>query len=690
MYRSGDGGQTFVKAKVPGARGQGDWSEIKYGLKDPNTGVRPYFAACSWPLNATTPKMFISRDKGANWFPVSLPIASGSIAVTIFDNRLSVAPSAVDPKVVYIEWGDDNITGTVKMWKGTQQGNSNNFAWTDITGNTPTGPGQSFYDLHLRAAPFTGKDGVMKDILYAGTLGVGASFGDGVWFDISRTYSGDDAFHTDQHDLNFDPFNPNELIVGCDGGVYGLTLDAANFDPKLEGKNWKVDGLLNKTLGITQIYFADFHPTDPTIMLGGAQDNSTPAALGDLDSWTNVGVGDGAGCAINPTDPLNQYSCDQEYFYIFRTKDLWQSAEEVDLFTLDFPSAIQFYLFENPPFIGQIAHDPAQNSMYIASEYLWRFNSDSNTWEGDLGGKPLAGGGGRIKAITLAPSDRNRIYTGSNDGQLWMSEDGGATFKRLGFSSLPNRAITGINVHPTNPNDILVTFGGSGAGQLYQCKDTSAKTPKFDYKGGYGITRLPDITADDVTRDPLNPDTNWFVGTDVGVFYTPSAGADWGNATASYGLPNVQISTLKAIPATGYVMASTFGRGFWRLDISNGFSVPIADSIGISLSTTNFQRQGRTIGAKLTITNDRDVNDNGIQFDTMTVTVGAKSVSAQPIPLNVGAIPGIQNGNHYYVTKNISFPLIGKSGDKATLTVTGTLSNDGPRSYTRSVDFVIP
>ena len=282
-----------------------------------------------------------------------------------------------------------------------------------------------------------------------------------------------------------------------------------------------------------------------------------------------------------------------------------------------------------------------------ASEYLWRYDSDKDEWTPDMGGGPLAGAGGRIKCIAVAPSDSDYIYTGSNDGQIWMSSNGGASFTRLTDGSLPYRAVTGINVHPTKPNDILVTFAGNGNGQLYQCKDTSAKKTRFLFKSGYGITRLPDITANDVTRDPLNPDARWFVGTDIGVFYTPTAGTDWGNATVYLGLPNVQITTLKAITSMAevaspiyYLMAGTYGRGIWRLDISNGVTVPIDDSIGISLFVTGFRRQGRTIAGKLTITNDRDVTANGIQFDTMTVTVGDKSVSAQPLPLNVGAIPG--------------------------------------------------
>ena len=583
-------------------------------------------------------------------------------------------------------WGDDGVTGTVKIWKGVQQKNPASFVWTEITGNAPTEPFQSAYSMQLRAAPFVDANGDTKDILYAGTIGLGASFGDGVWFNISHALSGDDVIHANLHDIAFDPFNPNQLIAATDGGISGLTLDSATFDPVKKDQNWTVDGLLNQTLGLTQFYFADFSATDPTIMLGGADNNGVPASTGDLDLWSNVGVLTGGGVAINPFDPLTQYSSNQYYDFLYRTKDGWLTFDQIDLATYDFNDWIVFNFFENPPLVGQIAHDPNRNAIYIASNYLWRYDGDADTWEPDLGGKALAGG--NIKCIAIAPSDSDYIYTGSTDGQLWMSSDNGASFTRLTANNLPFQTITGISVHPTNPNDILISYGGGG--NLYQCKDTSVLKPKFLFKTGYGITRLPFANANDIARDPLDPDNAWFIGTDTGVYYTPTAGTDWGSASAMLGLPNVAVTTLKAIPATGYLMASTFGRGIWRLDISGGVTVPIVDSVGLSFALDGFRRQGRTITAKLTITNDRDVTASGVQFDSLVVTVGSKTVNAQPSPFNVGAIPGKPSGNFYYIVKNITFPLIGNSGDTATLTITGTLFNDGPRAYTRTIAFIIP
>ncbi len=61
------------------------------------------------------------------------------------------------------------------------------------------------------------------------------------------------------------------------------------------------------------------------------------------------------------------------------------------------------------------------------------------------------------------------------------------------------------------------------------------------------------------------PETEIYVGTDIGVFYNLNGGATWRNGTAPLGLPNVQVNTLRFVPGTGYLMAATYGRGIWRI-----------------------------------------------------------------------------------------------------------------------------
>src|SRR4029077_12664564 len=121
---------------------------------------------------------------------------------------------------------------------------------------------------------------------------------------IGKSYEDTALTHNDQHSFAVNPNNPNEMLVGNDGGAYLLAFNPTTND-------WSFDTRLNENLGITQFYKADFSPTDPAYMLGGAQDNSTPVAGGDLTKWMNVGGGDGGFTAINPVNPKIQYATSQ-------------------------------------------------------------------------------------------------------------------------------------------------------------------------------------------------------------------------------------------------------------------------------------------------------------------------------------------------------------------------------------------
>jgi photosystem II stability/assembly factor-like uncharacterized protein len=173
---------------------------------------------------------------------------------------------------------------------------------------------------------------------------------------------------------------------------------------------------------------------------------------------------------------------------------------------------------------------------------------------------------GVVIAIAGAPSNANVIYTGSNQGELWMTTNGGSSWRRLApGSSLPNRAITAIAVHPNNPYKIYVALGGTGTAHVWRCDNTLASTVQWVNISGSGSTALPDIHTNTLALDPSAPDRILYVGTDIGMFYTLDGGATWRNGTAPLGLPNVQVNTLKVVPGTGYLMAATYGRGMWRI-----------------------------------------------------------------------------------------------------------------------------
>lgn len=542
IWHSTNGGSTWTAVLTSFA----DWTEVATGAL--SGGNRKYYAVGNYWNGA---KLYRSTDRGQTWTPLPTPFpVDGS-----FTEGIDVATSPTAPDTVYVLGAKDR-----KIYKSTTAGNS----WTDITAGFPSGNAsvgtnynwsQYWYDYHITCStnPNTG-----QDMVYVGLIDLAASpDGGATWQSVGRTYDTDARTHNDQHCMTVNPSNPNEMLVGNDGGVYRLTYTPATG-------TWAFDTNLSGMLGITHFYRADFHPTDPTRMLAGSQDNATPTAVGDLQYWLNKGGGDGGFCAINKFNTNIQYTTAQN-LWIYRTTDQW--ATSIVLRTS--------WGNDRVPFIAPITLDPSSpNLLYAGTNYLNRYNQNTNAWSDHLGGQELTTG--TLSYIAVAPSDGNRIYTGGSDGQVWMTTDGGTTWTRIdtGTTSLPPRTITSIAVHPTDPNSVLVSVSGTGSGHVWRCSGTQAGAARtWANVSGSGVTGLPDIPHGCVRYDPTSTST-YYTANDVGVFYTTDGSTTWSNATAPLGLPNVAVSDLSVVPGTGFLMAATWGRGLWRIARPVGQDTP--------------------------------------------------------------------------------------------------------------------
>lgn len=704
VFRSTNGGDTFQRATISGTSAQGDWNDLKYSVPDA-TGKRYYYATCSNPNNSKTGALWRSADRGVTWKKLNAPLMTPFYLPYY---QVTVAPSASDPYTVYLLEGD-TLFGFGFIYKGVVNPADDSYSWTDISGNYDErfqNFGQAFYDMHLRAGVQGG-----KDVLYGGTLGFGGSVGaNDTWVDISRTYDVEtdafgewinvnDTFHTDQHCMAFDPFNPNGAIVGSDGGVYYMEFDPAKYNPATPAENykaWKITSL-NANLGITEFYYGDFHPTDPNIMLGGAQDNSTPNSTGDLNNWTNVGVGDGGGSAIVKTNTgYAQFSTNQSYSFVLRTGDNWQTrwfnGAPWDTLLNGMPGEYitPNWFFDYRPFVGPLFSDDNTGSIYLLTDYLWRWDEAQHKWEGHVGNAYLSPYY-YCTAFAVAPSDSNRLYVGTGEGFLWMSKDRGKTWVQIASNELPYRTITSLSVHPTNPDDLIVTYSGTGSSHVFRCKTMSRPPTKFVKIDGFDATKLPDIPTNAVARDLSDPDNGIFVGTDIGVFYSADGGKNWGNATAPLGLPNVRINGLKTVPGTGYLNAVTYGRGMWRLALDMPPVVPINDPVKLSVTVSKPTIVNGQLNAIVSVYNNGTVTASGIQFKDIQVTFGANSVKGSPIPLNIGSIPGKSGGRPAYINRTFSFPTsVAGSGDVVTVTFKGSYFQAGPHDFTLTATLALP
>ncbi len=517
LWRSTNGGDTWTQVSTISAI----WSDLAISARNPTTGVRYYYAVG----HGNPGRLLRSSDRGQTWTTLTPPFSGGN------QSSLRVATSPNNPDRVYLMSGVDS-----QVWVSNDAGNT----WTPMNPSVDGGFYQAWYDATMHIST----DGAGNDVLYLGLVDLvqwTQAFG---WRSIGSGFTNQAIIHVDIHCMAINPRTPNELLIGNDGGVYRLTYVPSTGAVNITG--------LNTTLGITQVYWAAFHPTDPNRMMGGAQDNATPRANGNLNSWQCIVGGDGAYCAYNPTNPNIQYASSQ-YLNIRRTANNWSSSQSIT------PN----YGSDRVAFIAPLTIHPAQpNWMLAGTNFLYRWDEATQSWTSRLGNQSLTNG--RLRAIAGAPSDANVIYAGGDDGQVWMTTNGGSSWRQIN-AGLPNRSISDIAVHPTNPYRVYVVLGGTGTPHLYRCDNTQASTPQWVNISGSGITGLPDVHTNTVALDPAAPNSIIYVGNDVGLFYTLDGGATWRNGTQPFGLPNVQVNTVRVVPATGYLMAATYGRGIWRL-----------------------------------------------------------------------------------------------------------------------------
>src|SRR5262249_18719029 len=128
--------------------------------------------------------------------------------------------------------------------------NNGGAAWTDVTGSFPGGYNwsQFSYDFHITASTAIDQFKKPQDSIFVGMIDLNhAPFGGGSWRSMGQTYTPQALTHNDQHSMAVNPRNPNDLLVGNDGGLYRLSYNAKR-------DTWLFDSSPNISLGITQFY----------------------------------------------------------------------------------------------------------------------------------------------------------------------------------------------------------------------------------------------------------------------------------------------------------------------------------------------------------------------------------------------------------------------------------------------------
>jgi len=590
IFRSTDGGLTWAKMTTQQAN-----DPMSRLLQDPAVDTR-FWAAGMVFANSPGGGLQRSDDGGVTWTQVAGTGGLPPLDAAGSWGRAWIA-GAKDPvsghAVLYVGNSQANPgIGNGKVFKSADGGTS----WTELTAARGYCQKQCSYDLALAAEPgdpnvlYTGGAGNAdtSDGTNAGVEKVPSMFmrsNDGGATFASKIRSADQttALHADVHAIENWPGRPNEIWVGNDGGVWRSTDG---------GDHWINR---NTTLQVTQFQGCDLHPTDPGRAYGGTQDNGTNGWAGSV-GWPHLDYGDGGFARIDQSHPDNLVHTyfNQSSYLIgvgfttggFSTLqgNYFSSQADTDPTAGNGIAYSDRVLFYAPIHLDRGRSD----TLYFATNRLWKapaFFSQTVDAQGrgqagifsalgsGSGGQDLTGGtigagdGGALSAIETVPNpapgmDAQIVFTGSDNGHVFRSTDGGASFVEVDALPAPIPLfVSDIKANPRNPQIVLQSRAGfSGALPAHNVrKSVDGGATWNDASVG-----LPDVPVNAIVFDPVAPNTAW-AGTDIGVYISVDGGATWN--PYSSGLPNVAVFDLVSNQATGTILACTHGRGAFRLSL---------------------------------------------------------------------------------------------------------------------------
>jgi len=569
VFKTIDGGQTWKKVLyVDDNTGATD---IVMDPQNPETLVAALYQRQrkAWGFNGggTGSGIFRTRDGGATWTKLTEGLPAGD------KGRIGLDIFRGDSRIVYA------VVEAAGRESGVYRSADSGDHW-DLWSTLNPRP---MYYSQIRVDP---KD---RNRIYL----LGSNRGFYVSDDGGRNFR--DVFstvHSEDHALWIDPDDPNHLIVGGDGGV------SISWD---RGQTW----LFRDNLPVGQFYEISADMQDPYTICGGLQDNGhwcVPSAtrsrsgISNRDGF-NIGGGDGFYARIDPADPHTAFIESQE-----------GRANRVNLLTLERQAVAPLpserlkrgererWNWNTP--IAMSAFDP--KVVYIGSHVLFRSADRGATWKAispdltahvnrdtlQMMGAPvperaLSRHDGQTSFSTLttigeSPLDAKLLYTGSDDGQLYVTRDGGQRWTNL------TPRLAGV---PEGTYVSSVLPSRHAAGRVYATFDGHHNDDYRAYvlvSDDFGQTwrsianGLPATSVHRLREHPRNARL-LFAGHERGIHVSIDAGAHW--TPLNLNMPGVPVDDILIHPRENDLIVGTHGRSIWVMDNISPLEALTPDSV---------------------------------------------------------------------------------------------------------------
>jgi len=574
VFKSTDGGRTWRRVLFRDDRTGA--IDISIDRNDPSVMYAALWEAYrkEYQMSSGGPGsgLFKSTDGGETWTEITR--ASGFPAAGVV-GRIGVSVSGADSRRVYALVEHER--------GGLFRSEDGGTTWALINDNRSIRQ-RAFYYTHVIADPRN------ADVVYLQNTSLFRSTDGG-----KTLRSVGDGTHGDFHDLWIDPDDPAHLVVANDGGGAVSTTTGAKWT--------------DQDFPTEQFYHAITTRHIPYHVCGSQQDNSTLCVPFDwnrgafglspggrrggsgTDSTRDItaggmavsyeaGGGEPGYIAPDPRDPDIFYSGTNNGAYVDKFNRRLGTSREVNPYPWFYSGEPAKDIRERWQWTFPIIFSPVdERTLYVSSQRLWATRDGGKTWarlSGDLtrhdpktlekSGGPITGdmNGPEVYATIFAVGpgkrDLNVIWTGSDDGLVHVTRDGGKTWTNVTPPGMPEFG---------RVSQIDASAFNSGAAYISVRRPLLDDFAPYIFKTadyGRSWTRIvtgirPDAYVHAVREDRIRRGM-LYAATQHGVYLSYDDGASW--QSLNLNLPDVPVADL--IVEGNELVIGTHGRGFWVLD----------------------------------------------------------------------------------------------------------------------------
>ena len=470
-----------------------------------------------------TSRIYRSQDTGETWSELT----NGLPTTASQKGRISIDISNSNPSVLYASY-TDKIGYIQGVYKTTDGGDS----WISVNSSQLYDTSYHWWFGGIFVNPTN-----PNEIHHAGFYIAKSTDGANNWSTIS-------APHVDQHAIAFNTQNPNEVLLGNDGGLYKSTNNGTSYT--------KINNL-----PITQFYRYTVDEQNTNKRYGGAQDNNTVrTTTGSDDDWYSIYGGDGFQPLVDPTNTNTIYA-------MYQRGNLARSLNNAGSFSsiLNGINSSDRNNWDTP-----ICMDPNNpDILYYGTQKLYRSEDRGSLWSSVSPDLSNGNSGGNltfntISTIEVSPHFSDLIFVGTDDGNIWVTDTPMFEWFKIA-NDLPDYWVTKIKISPNDGDKMYITYSGYRYG-------TNDGHVFFSGNGGGTwddiSNNLPDVPVNDIEIDTFG---NLYIATDIGVLASSDNGASWNVFGANF--PTVVVTDLFYHKTSKYLYAATYGRSSYRIDLND-------------------------------------------------------------------------------------------------------------------------